>query len=71
MSNSADEVRRIVAQFAPHLPVRRAVREPDRYALMIPKNLRTCIYSEAGPGLSLACFLAFANSSQIPSTNRV
>lgn len=33
---SVDEVQRVVARFAPHLPVRTAVREPDRYALTIP-----------------------------------
>ncbi len=32
---SADEVQSVVARFAPHIPVRIAMREPDRYALTI------------------------------------
>lgn len=33
---SVDEIQSVVARFAPHLPVRIAMREPDRYALTIP-----------------------------------
>lgn len=33
---AADQVQSIVTSFAPHLPVRKALREPDRYALTIP-----------------------------------
>lgn len=33
---SVNEVQGVVTRFAPHLPVRVAVRQPDRYALMIP-----------------------------------
>jgi hypothetical protein len=36
---SAEEARQIVAKFAPDLPVRQAVREPDRYALTILQSL--------------------------------
>ena len=35
---SVDEVQSVVTRFAANLPIRKAVREPDRYALTIPED---------------------------------